>query len=632
LALLSGIVTINSSAYTASQLLEVGGSPAFIHGANLAWLDGACGHDIGLQPLYPEWGTAYNSTNMSNYLGDMKNMNLNVVRIWLMEDNEGLVFDSNGYVSGLQSIFLTNLDDLVLNIAPSKNIYLYLTLTGSLLNTPHFNIVTDTTARNAYLNNAVAPIIERYKGNNRIFAFDIMNECESDIAGSDGNWGNTGTTWEIMRSFIKDNTTLIHSIDSSRLVTSSSGWHSYNNLQKGYFYGLGLDFYDFHEYRDDGYLPDCSTLNADKPVILGEYGQSSSIRNDTTQNTAASNFLINVRDKGYAGSLIWCYDYPGSTDVHCLLQTDGTWRPVCNTLKNFNPDTTPTPPTYPIQFGTGPAYKEGCEFDKATDGNISTYFDDSNASGGYTGLDYGPDNGLVVNKLRWYPRASWADRMVGGKFQGSNSSQYDGYVDLYTITTTPAYAWNEVTISNSTAYRYIRYLGPTNGYTNVAEVEFLNTSGPTPTPEPTPTPGATPTPIPGSNLLSNPGFETGDFSEWTISGNPRINTTSPYSGAYCADLYKSGGGISKIKIVGQTIPVTAGSTYKFSAMLRSSSGTGYMEVLNGSTVIASTSNSTSSWTLKTLSITAPSGASHLTFRFRVEATGTYVDDAELTLN
>jgi hypothetical protein len=66
--------------------------------------------------------------------------------------------------------------------------------------------------------------------------------------------------------------------------------------------------------------------------------------------------------------------------------------------------------------------------------------------------------------------------MVGGKFQGSNVSSSSGFVDLYTISSAPATQWNEVTISNSTGYRWVRYLSPSNGFCNIAEMEFYESS------------------------------------------------------------------------------------------------------------------------------------------------------------
>jgi hypothetical protein len=121
-------------------------------------------------------------------------------------------------------------------------------------------------------------------------------------------------------------------------------------------------------------------------------------------------------------------------------------------------------------FGLNPPWAAGSEYCKATDGDINTFYDNSQADGGYTGLDLGSSK--VIRKIRYYPRAGWAGRMVGGKFQGSNTSGGSGFVDLYTITSTPVMQWNDVTISNSTGYRWVRYLSPTGGYGNIAEMEF----------------------------------------------------------------------------------------------------------------------------------------------------------------
>ncbi len=131
-----------------------------------------------------------------------------------------------------------------------------------------------------------------------------------------------------------------------------------------------------------------------------------------------------------------------------------------------------------LTFGTNPPWSAGSEYCKATDGNISTYYDYSQADGGYTGMDLG--SAKVIGKIRYYPRSSLASRMTGGKFQGSNTSSSSGFVDLYTISTTPAAQWNEIIISNPTTYRWVRYLSPDGGYGNIAEMEFYEAQAQTP--------------------------------------------------------------------------------------------------------------------------------------------------------
>jgi hypothetical protein len=63
--------------------------------------------------------------------------------------------------------------------------------------------------------------------------------------------------------------------------------------------------------------------------------------------------------------------------------------------------------------------------------------------------------------------------MVGGVLQGANDPDFTNATTLFTITAAPAYnVLTPQTVSVTTAFRYVRYLSPNNGYGNVAEVEF----------------------------------------------------------------------------------------------------------------------------------------------------------------
>lgn len=311
----------------AAQLLPINGTNTFAKGANLAWLNGQFDHDIGTNPNHPDWGCAYNSADMNRYMADMRSMGINVMRIWLHENKEGLIM-SGGNCTGMNATFLTNMDDIV-RLAQNNGMYLYLTLNGG-----DIDWVNNTTRRDSYLNNAVKPLINRYRGNRIIFAIDIMNEIESVIAGNTGNWTTSGATWTQARDSIRAHRDAIKSIDSTRLVTCSSGWHDWNNMAQ--FRGLGLDFYDYHHYSDNPNLPTAASLGMDKPILIGEYGQGSTSWNDTTQSNAAKGFLDQAKSKGYAGALIWNYAYPGSTDYHAMLNSNGSWRAVGTTIKNWS--------------------------------------------------------------------------------------------------------------------------------------------------------------------------------------------------------------------------------------------------------------------------------------------------------
>jgi hypothetical protein len=120
------------------------------------------------------------------------------------------------------------------------------------------------------------------------------------------------------------------------------------------------------------------------------------------------------------------------------------------------------------QFDNISPWGNNTDGDKAFDGNTATYVDANDASGAYTGLDFGSSK--TVSIIKFYPRENWAARMNGGKFQGSDDNS--NWTDIYTINTNPAYAWTEVPVN--VKYRYVRYLSPANGHCNVAEIEFWN--------------------------------------------------------------------------------------------------------------------------------------------------------------
>jgi endo-1,4-beta-xylanase len=107
------------------------------------------------------------------------------------------------------------------------------------------------------------------------------------------------------------------------------------------------------------------------------------------------------------------------------------------------------------------------------DGDLATYFDAPNGDGAWVGLDFGAGVSNVITKINYCPRSANESRMVGGVFQGANNASFTGAVTLYTITNSPvAGVFTSVNITNTAGFRYVRYLSPTDGWGNVAELEF----------------------------------------------------------------------------------------------------------------------------------------------------------------
>ena len=99
----------------------------------------------------------------------------------------------------------------------------------------------------------------------------------------------------------------------------------------------------------------------------------------------------------------------------------------------------------------------------------------------------------------------------------------------------------------------------------------------------------------GGNLVANPGFETGDFTGWTLTGTTDavsntvvgpagFNSWLPNSGTYFAALGAAGSDSS----LSQTIATTVGQTYTFSWFLGSDGSTpsDFSAFWNGSTILS----------------------------------------------
>ena len=81
----------------------------------------------------------------------------------------------------------------------------------------------------------------------------------------------------------------------------------------------------------------------------------------------------------------------------------------------------------------------------------------------------------MIAQVRYAPRKTFGSRTVGGKFQGSSTADFSsGVTDLFTISVIPPDGvLTSQPITNPTAFRYVRYLSPTGGFGNIAEVQFF---------------------------------------------------------------------------------------------------------------------------------------------------------------
>ena len=132
------------------------------------------------------------------------------------------------------------------------------------------------------------------------------------------------------------------------------------------------------------------------------------------------------------------------------------------------------PPLSGTPMGTPGSFNDSdATFDKALDGDISTFFDAADDSVNWVGLDLGQPT--VISAVGYYPRENFPNRLLGGVFQGANQADFSDAEALYTITDLPVrQRYGYGIVSSDQSYRYVRYLAPEGGYGNIAEAQFYH--------------------------------------------------------------------------------------------------------------------------------------------------------------
>ena len=145
---------------------------------------------------------------------------------------------------------------------------------------------------------------------------------------------------------------------------------------------------------------------------------------------------------------------------------------------------------------------------------------------------------------------------------------------------------------------------------------------------------ASPAVLLAGQLVQNGGFETGDWTDWTLAGDTSFTYVSSdsiavHTGAYGAELGTSG----SYGYLSQTIPTVPGQAYSISLWLDSPDGetpNGFMVSWNGITAWNYTNIPDIGWTNLQFTLAASGTNTVLEFGFRDDITYLGLDDVSVT--
>ncbi|MCP4437783.1 MAG: cellulase family glycosylhydrolase [Aureispira sp.] len=335
----------------------------FINGVNLPW--NKFGWDFG---HYEVEGVGYNPSFFEQAFTELEEQGVNCIRMWIHCDGRASPeFDEDGYVTGLDYNFFEHMDDFLERAQQHNLMVVFVLWSHDLLEDRkvesgrfagmHADLITEEAKLQSYLDNALKPIVQRYKDQCNLLAWEIINEPEWAM-----NVPFGGTTAQVVKTkemqyFIGRCIETIREEAAHQMVTVGSAslmWNSdvlpeYTNYWSDQvFEDLGfdprtvyLDFYSphYYEWMSSAVSPfgkHVSDWALDKPVLVGECRAANN-------QLSGEDRLNDVWEGEYAGILFWSYnakdavsDWDGCKDAlqtHCNDNARSiVYEPECSAL------------------------------------------------------------------------------------------------------------------------------------------------------------------------------------------------------------------------------------------------------------------------------------------------------------
>jgi hypothetical protein len=249
---------------------QANGGRIWLNGTNTPWNN------------WNDFGGSFDTNWWDEELQQLIDLHINCTRIWITCDgnNAGIDIDEDGYISGVNPLFWSHVDQLM-EIAQSQEIYVMIALISfdhtkpGNTNAPRWiKMYNSEINRQSFVDNYAVPFLNRYKDNPYFFAVDVGNELEWVWEEHGVPSGNVINLISKVADAVKTN--------SEVLVCQGLGAGiKYNTSAHGgsgnYLANVHVDFYNIHYYDWQNQWfgnpfdrsPSYYNMNT-KPCIIGE--------------------------------------------------------------------------------------------------------------------------------------------------------------------------------------------------------------------------------------------------------------------------------------------------------------------------------------------------------------------------
>lgn len=301
--------------------LRINGHNMFASGINLAWMD--FGNDLA----------NFNGPEFTKAVQEIHAAGGNVVRWWIHVNGRYSPEFKDGMVSGIAFKDIQNLKK-ALDIAYENGVLVDLCLWSFDMLQPNAGkenyernkaLVSQKANTEAYIKNALIPMVKALKGHPGIYCWEICNEPEGMIQGF--GWTPVKIDMKSFQQFVNLTTGAIHRTDPKALVTNGSwnikvltdvdGFTNYYRddrlMEAGGDKKGTLDFYSVHYYthfplKQSPFHHAASYWKLDKPIVIAEFpAWGLKFKDAPAQNMSPEHLYNYAIENGYAGAMSWTY-------------------------------------------------------------------------------------------------------------------------------------------------------------------------------------------------------------------------------------------------------------------------------------------------------------------------------------